>query len=126
MFELAGNTQMSVEGDLSKCKFTADVIVTGDETPLFKRNTVAPKQDFLVLRLTPETVGPILKEIMAAGLNQAITHVQIERDGTLELGAYDNFHHGCVVTGPGVSRALLEELKSTEVLRDFKVAAAKK
>ena len=126
MFELAGHAQMSLEGDLSRCRFADDVTVTSDETATLKRNTVAPRQDFLVLRLRPETCAPILKEIMAAGLKSAIIHVQIERDGVLELGAYDNFHDQCVVTGPGVSAVLLEELKSTRVLRDFKAATSSK
>jgi hypothetical protein len=55
-------------------------------------------------------------------LKRAIIHVQIERDSVLELGAYDHFHRECVVTGPGISPALLAELKSTNVLRDFEVA----
>jgi len=62
---------------------------------------------------------------MAAGLKHAIIHVQIERNGVPELGAYDNFHPECVVTGPGVSSVLLEELKNANVLRAFKVAELK-
>ena len=58
---------------------------------------------------------------MAAGLKRAIIHVQIERDGVLELGAYDNFNQECVMTAGGVSPALLEDLKHANVLRDFKV-----
>ena len=121
MLELAGHAQMSVEGDLSQCHFSQDVIVTTDETAILKRNTIAPRQDFLVLRLTSETCGPISRQ---AGkyLKRAIIHVQIERDSVLELGAYDHFHRECVVTGPGISPALLAELKSTNVLRDFEVA----
>ncbi len=123
MFELAGHAQMSLEGDLSNCLFAKDVIVTDDETGILKRNTIAPRQDFLVLRLTSETCGQILGQVMAgARLKRAIIHVQIKRDDVLELGAYDNFHRECVITGPGVSAALLAELKSTNVLRDFKVA----
>jgi len=125
MEELAGNAQLSLEGDLSRCRFTDDVVVAREETPTLKRNTIAPKQDLVVLRLTPETVDPIFKQVMAAGLKRAIIHVQIERNGVPELGAYDNFHPECVVTGPGVSWALLEELKKSNVLRDFKVAALK-
>jgi len=123
MVELAGNAQLSLEGDLSRCRFTDDVVIAHDETPTLKRNTIAPKQDFVVLRLTPETVDPIFNQVMAAGLKHAIIHVQIERNGIPELGAYDNFYHESVVTGPGVSSALLEELKKLNVLCDFEVAA---
>jgi len=125
MIELAGNARMSVEGDLSQCRFDDDQELTRDETEILKRSTLAPRQDFVVLRLTSDDVGPIFKQVMAAGLNDAIIHVQIERDGVLELGAYDHFHPESTVTGPGVGHGLLEELKSTNVLRDFKVAAAR-
>jgi hypothetical protein len=126
MVELAGSAQLSLEGDLSRCRFTDDIVIAHDETRTLKRSTIAPKQDFVVLRLTPETVDPIFKQVMVAGLKHAIIHAQIERNGVVELGAYDNFHPECVVTGPGVSSALLEELKITNVLHDFKVAADKK
>ena len=125
MVELAGNALLSLEGDLSQCRFTDDVVISHDEMRTLKRNTIAPKQDFVVLRLTPETVDPIFKQVMAAGAKHAIIHVQIERNGVPELGAYDNFHPECVVTGPGISPVLLEELKKSNVLRDFKVAAPK-
>lgn len=124
MVELAGDARMSLEGDLSHCRFTDDLVVSREETPILKRNTTWPKQDYVVLRLTPETIAPIFKQVMAAGLKRAIFHVQIERNGTLELGAYDNFHHECVVTGPGISAVLLEELKKTRVLHDFSAVAA--
>ena len=113
---------MSLEGDLSHCRLTDDLILTRDDTTVLKRHTIWPKQDFVVLRLTPETFAPIYKQVMAAGLKRAIIHVQVERDGVLELGAYDNFHPDCTTTGPGVSVTLLDELKSTNVLRDFKIA----
>ncbi len=124
MVELAGNAQLSLEGNLSRCRFTDDLVITRDETSILKRNTTAPKQDFVVLRLAPETVEPILKQALAAGLKpvKGIIHVQIERDGVLELGAYDNFDDECVATGPGVNRTLLEELRKNNVLRDFKMA----
>jgi hypothetical protein len=120
MIELAGNAHISLEGDLSRCKIGDGVVVTREETAILKRNTLAPIQDFAVLRLVPETVAMIFKQVMAAGLNRAIVHVQIERDGVLELAAYDHFDPECVVTGPSISPALLCELKNTNVLREFR------
>ncbi len=73
-----------------------------------------------MLRLEPATVAPILKGIMAAGLSRAILHVQIERGGVLQLGAYDNFDPECVMTGPAVDATLLAELKAAGILRDFR------
>jgi hypothetical protein len=120
MLELAGDSRISLEGDLSRCQFSDELIVSYDDTGLLKRNTLYPRQDFVVLRLTKETVGPIFEQISSAGLKSAIIHVQIERHEAMELGAYDNFHRECVVTGPGVSADLLAELKN--VIRSFTVA----
>jgi hypothetical protein len=123
MREFSGG-QMSLEGDLSKCKFADEMVVARDEIGLLKRSTLYPRQDFVVIRLEPENIAPIFKEVLAAGLSRAIIHVQIERGEALQLGAYDNFHPDCVVAGPAISEALLAELKSKHVLRDFSVAAA--
>jgi hypothetical protein len=118
MIGLAGNAHMSLEGDLSRCRFGDGIVVTREETAILKRNTLAPIQDFAVVRLVPETVAMIFKQVMAAGLSRAIIHVQIERNGVLELAAYDNFQ--CVVAGPNISPALLNELKNTNVLIEFR------
>jgi hypothetical protein len=123
MAEFTGG-RLSVEGDLSKCKFADDLVVAREEVGLLETITLWPRQDFVVLPLEPATIKAIFKEVMAAGLSRAIIHVQIEHGGVLQLGAYDNFHRDCVVTGPGVSEALLSELKSKSVLRDFEIAAA--
>jgi len=124
MLELAGNARISLEGNLSHCRFSDDLVLTRDETAVLKRNTIAPKQDFVILRLASETVAPVFKQVMAAGLRRAIIHVQVERHDSLELGAYDNFQ--CVVTGPGVSSAVLNELKTSNVLRDFSTIKAER
>src|SRR4051812_6705991 len=77
MDELAGDARISLEGDLAHCHFPEDLIVARDQTDVLKRNTISPPQDFIVLRLTPESVAPIFKQVMSAGLNRAIIHVQI-------------------------------------------------
>jgi hypothetical protein len=119
MLELSGNSSISLEGDLSYCRFSDVILLSRDETSLLKRNTTLPRQDFAVLKLTPETVGGVFKQIMAAGLKKAIIHVQIERSGLLELAAYDNFSPDCVLTGSGVSLSFLDELKDSGVIRSF-------
>jgi hypothetical protein len=122
MREFVGG-QMSLEGDLSKCRFAEQMIVANDEVGLLKRNTLYPRQEFVILRLEPVNIAPIFKQVLAAGLSRAIIHIQIERGGVLQLGAYDNFHPDCVVAGPVVSEALLAGLKAKHILRDFSVAA---
>jgi hypothetical protein len=105
MDELAGDARISLEGDLSHCRFSDDLIVSHDETDVLRRNTRWPRQDFVVVRLTPASAVPIFKQVMSAGLKRAIIHVQIERNGVLELGAYDNFHTESVVTARRRHRA---------------------
>jgi hypothetical protein len=122
MVELAGGAQMSLEGDLSRCHFADSLVLARDEVGCLKRGTHHPRQDFVVLRLEPETVAAIFGEVIGAGLFRAIIHVQIEREAALQHGAYDNFHPECVVTGPEVSAALLSELTSKTVLRNFGMA----
>jgi hypothetical protein len=124
MVEFVGG-RMSLEGDLSKCKFTDEMVTARDEVGLLKRNTLYPREDFIVLHLSPANIAPMFKELLAAGLSRAIIHVQIEHGGVLQLGAYDNFHPDCVVAGPGVSEVLLAELKSKHVLRDFSAVAGR-
>jgi hypothetical protein len=124
MVEFAGDASISLEGDLSKCRFPEELVVSHEEVGVLQRNTAYPPQDFVVLRLTPESITPIFEQITAAGLTRAIVHVQIERNGALEFGAYDNFHPECTVTYPRVSATLLDELKTKGVLRNFSVASA--
>ena len=119
--EFAGG-RMSLEGDLSKCDFPENVVVGREALGDLQRNTVAPRQDFVVLRLEPDTAEPILKQILAAGLKRAILHSQIEHAGNLQMGAYDNFHPDCIVTGHDVSAALLTELQEAGILRGFRAA----
>jgi hypothetical protein len=121
MLELGEKSIMSLEGDLSRCRFSPDLVLGHDETTTLKRNTIDPRQDFVVLRLCPEMVAPVFKQVLAAGLKRAIIHVQIERNGVLELGAYDNFCF--VTTGPGISADLLNEFKAKHIVRDFQVAS---
>ena len=127
MVELAGDARISFEGDLSEYQFPIDLGESGEETEILKRNTIAPRSDFAVLPLTRETVFPILSQVVRGArpltISGKIIHVQIEREGVLELGAYDNFHRECVVTGPGVSAAILEQMKTEKMLRDFKAVA---
>jgi hypothetical protein len=124
--ELAGHAHLSLAGDLSRCRFADDLVSTRDQTQILRRNIVAPRQDCVVLGLSSESVAAIFIQAMAAGLRQAIIQLQMERDGVLELGAYDHFRPEGPWTGPKVSPALLEELERTKLLGDFRAAAARK
>ena len=121
MVELAGDARMSLEGDLSKCHFVDDHVVSREEKGVLKRSTPSPRLDFVIVKLEPDTVRPVFDQVMAAGVREAIIHVQIDRNGSLQLGAYDNFHRECVVSGPEVSADLLATLKASGVVRSFDV-----
>jgi hypothetical protein len=120
MSHLAGDATISLEGDLRHCSFDASLEVHPSETPEIKRSTSYPVQDFAVFRLSDETVEPIYKQVIAAGLSRAIIHVEIRRHGVLHLGAYDNFHPDCVTTGPAVPTAFLAALISEGLIRSYK------
>ena len=122
MTELAGNALMSLEGDLSKCQFAEGVVVSREETGVLKRATRSPELDFCVLKLNPETIKAIFTQIIIAGLSDDIIHVQIEKTEVLELGAYDNFHSDCVVTGSGIGKMLLDELAQRKIIRNYRLA----
>ena len=122
MVALAGGAEISLEGNLSRCRFADDLVRSRDDAGTLKRGTLWPRQDFVVLRLEPETIAPIFAQVMAAGLKRNIIHIQIHKGGALELGAYDSFGSGSVVTGPGVSAALLAEMQANGVIRSFAVA----
>jgi hypothetical protein len=121
MTEFTGG-RMSLEGNLTRCTFPAEVILARDDDAVLRRNTICPRQDFVIVRLDPNAITSIFLRIKSAGLSRDIIHVQIERDGVLELGAYDSFCPGCVVTGPGVSPTLLAELEESRILRGFQAA----
>ena len=75
-----------------------------------------------MLPLTPESVAPIFKQVMAEGLKRAIIHIQIEKAGELQFGSYDNFHHECIVGfPPGVTPELLNLLQSSGAIRSWSV-----
>ena len=59
MRHLAGDAHISFEGDVSRCSFASSLNPSGEETPALRRLTAYPRQDFVVLPLTPESVAPI-------------------------------------------------------------------
>lgn len=63
-----------------------------------KRNTLRPKQDFVIVLLEPSTVEKIIPAI-GGSVPKAILHIQIEKNGVLQFGAYDNFYPECIFFG---------------------------
>lgn len=88
--QLAGSAFVSFEGDLSGTALIEVTGASGDETKALKRNTLWPKQDFVVLSLEADTVGSIMSAV-GGTVPRSILHIQVEKEGLLELGLYDNF-----------------------------------
>jgi hypothetical protein len=115
MEALAGNARISFEGDLHGFRLANIPGATDRETTLLRRNTLRPIQDFVVLPLEPTMVGTVLPAI-GGNVPRRILHIQIEKDDALQFSAYDNFHPGCILFGPAVSRDLLQSFVSQGIL----------
>ena len=113
--QLAGSSFVSFEGDLRGSALIEAPGATGDETTALKRNTFWPKQDFVVLPLEAETVGSIIAAV-GGTVPRSILHIQVEKEGRLELGLYDNFAPKAMFFGPAMTPQVVENLRSDGVL----------
>ncbi len=120
MHALAGNAHISFEGDLSRCTFPSDLTPVTEETPSLVRNTMDPRQDFVVLPLEEQTIRPILEVVLPKKrFTKNILHIQIEKNGRVKFGSHDNFHSECIVAFRGVPAELLIDLKEHGVIRPW-------
>jgi hypothetical protein len=113
--ELAGIAQVSFEGDLSSTSLFDVAGASSDETQVLKRNTLWPKQDFVVLPLEAEMVGPIMAAV-GGTVPRGIIHIQVQKDGRLELGLYDNFAPKCLFFGSSLTSTFLATLQDAGTL----------
>jgi len=113
--ELAGSAFVSFEGDLSGTALIGATSASDDQTKALKRNTLWPKQDFVVLPLEAETVGSIMTAVGGTA-PRSILHIQVEKDGRLELGLYDNFAPRGMFFGSAVTPQFIETLQNENVL----------
>jgi hypothetical protein len=118
MEEFAGDAHISFEGDLSALPLSSIPGASQEETGVLRRNTLWPKQDFIVLPLEPSTSKTIISAIGGTVPN-TIIHIQIEKGGTLKFAAYDNFHPQCIVFHSTVKPAFLESLASESIVRPY-------
>jgi len=113
--ELAGSAFVSFEGDLSGTALIGATSASDDQTKALKRNTLWPKQDFVVLPLEAETVGSIMTAV-GGTVPRSILHIKVEKDGRLELGLYDNFAPRGMFFGSAVTPQFIETLQNENVL----------
>jgi hypothetical protein len=113
--QLAGSAFVSFEGDLSGTTLAATPGASGDETAVLKRNTLLPRQDFVVLPLETKTIGLIMAAV-GGTVPRSILHIQVEKNGRLELGMYDNFDPKGTFFGPAVTPQFIETLQDESLL----------
>jgi len=120
--KLGGNVHMSFEGDLRGFGLDKFPGASDKETPILKRNTIAPRQDFLVVPLESSMAHNIFPALSGA-VPQRIIHIQLEKDGVLQFGAYDNFDPACLFWGPALDQDFVESLVSQGILMLDRVRA---
>jgi hypothetical protein len=106
MEELAGNARVSFEDELRGLTLSRKPGASAEPTSILKRNTLWPKQDFIIVPLEPSTGGQIIAAI-GGSVSRGIIHVQIEKDGLLQFGAYDNFDPECIYFGSAVKQTVI-------------------
>jgi hypothetical protein len=115
MKHLAGNAEISFEGDLSSLGLHVLLGASTKETEILRRNTSWPRQGYVVVPLTPDTIQPIFRAI-GGTIPQGIIHIQIAKEGKLEFGAYDRFHPDTLTFGEVFSKDFLDDLVSQGIL----------
>jgi hypothetical protein len=113
--QLAGDAQVSFEGDLSMTSLSNVPGASNDETQVLKRGTLWPKQDFVVLPLEVEMVRPIMAAV-GGTVPRGLIHVQVQKEGRLQLGLYDSFDPNCMFLGPGLTPSFIATLQEAGVL----------
>ena len=113
--QLAGDAQVSFEGDLSMTSLSDVPGASNDETQVLKRGTLWPKQDFVVLPLEVEMVRPIMAAV-GGTVPRGLIHVQVQKNGRLQLGLYDNFAPKFMFFGPGLTPSFIATLQEAGVL----------
>jgi hypothetical protein len=114
---LAGDAQISFEGNLSRCSFPDSVPRLPEESSVLRRQTIWPVQDFAVLKLEHETIYPILDTVLPDNrFMEDIIHIQIAQHGKLQFGSYDQFDQRCIVCFLGVPTKILDDLRQRRVI----------
>jgi hypothetical protein len=121
MNELAGDAHISFEGDLRGLRLLTMPGASQEPTMALKRNTLSPEQDFMIVPLEPFTVEKIIPAI-GGSVPKTILHIQIEKNGVLQFGAYDNFYPECIFFGSAVNQSMIEWLISESIMRPFTTA----
>lgn len=122
MEECASGSLISFEGSLESLGFINWPEISREETDSLKRQTLSPNLDFVVVQLNESTFPSIWEELAEKDhlVNEGIIHVQIEKDGKLVFGGYDNFHKECTVAYAGIPVELIDKLQEKGIIRGYK------
>jgi hypothetical protein len=110
-----GHGHIPLEGSLNVFNLSGLPGASSNEAAALKRNTIWPKQDFLVFRLELAIFETILHR-PGRRVPHRMIHIQFEKSGILEFGAYDNFDPDRLFFGPTLAGAFLESLVSQGTL----------
>ena len=124
MEEFEGDAHVSFEGELRSLPLWTYPGASSLPTDVLKRNTVWPIQDFIVVPLEPSSSKRIYLALGGA-VPKTVLHVQIEKGGVLQFGAYDNLHPECIFFGSAVRQGLVESLVSKHILQSLTESGAK-
>jgi len=113
MKELEGNAHVSIEGDLRALRLATYPGASTDPTDVLKPITFGT--DFVVLPLEHSTSETIYAAL-GGRVPKKILHVQIEKNGVIQFGAYDYFHPECIAFGSAVPQTVVESLVSNRVI----------
>lgn len=115
-------SRITFEGNLAATELYRLEGAFYEETAILRRNTIAPRLDFVVLPLIPTRLSEIERAIrsrIAFHEYRGIVHAQIEANSELVFGAYDHFHRETVVVDGNIDKAVLDALVSDRTLRSY-------
>jgi hypothetical protein len=115
MGELEGGARISFEGGLRATRLLSLPGASFEPAGALKRNTQWPEQDFTVIPLEPSSSKKIYSAL-GGTIPKTVLHVQIEKNGTLQFGAYDNFHPECIFFGTAIKQEFIDSLISKGML----------
>jgi len=116
MEEFESDAHVSFEGDPQSLPLSIYPGVSFQPTEALKRGTLWPKQDFIVVPLELSSSKQIYAALGGA-VPKTVLHIQIEKDGVLQFGAYDHFHPQCIFFGSAVRPELVASLVSRDILQ---------
>jgi len=72
-------------------------------------------QDFVVVPLDSSTIHAIFSKL-GGTIPRSVLHIQIEKNGQREFGAYDSFHPDCIFLGGALTEKFVYLLVSAGLL----------